>query len=267
MTDTKTPVDNNHNPGEQAQPSDARIILGPLVKYAAMGFVLVGIIVTTAVMLDRQFNTIDQEVAALQAELDKAGRKYQDEIEPGNTDVAAENDTAAAILDEAEPVLTSETVTLTEQGETTDSDTIAVIETDDTALEENLADTPRDPVVSETSTQLIEQQPATETIAADTTASVIPDTDRQYYSHGFYGEPMDAIIAKRNAYLQEMDRIYLEEYRASRQKQLQLMRERLARHQQRITEMEQRYQEMYDLRAADMKDRQEIREHYRADQI
>ena len=29
----------------------------------------------------------------------------------------------------------------------------------------------------------------------------------------------------------------------------------------------ERYQEMYDLRAADMKDRQEIRKHYFADQI
>ena len=267
MTDTKTPVDNNEKPAEQAQPSDARIILGPLVKYAAMGFVLVGIIVTTAVMLDRQFNTIDQEVAALQAELDKAGRKYQDDIDSGNSDVAAENNTTAAILDEPEPVVTSGTLTPTEQGETTGSDTIAVIETEDTPVEENLADTTRIPVVSETSAQLIEQQPATETIAADTTASVNPATDSHYNNHGFYVEPMDAIIAKRNAYLQEMDRIYLEEYRASRQKQLQLMRERLARHQQRIREMEQRYQEMYDLRAADMQDRQEIRKNYFADQI
>ena len=66
MTDTKTPEQ------AQKQPSDARIILGPLVKYAAIGLVLVGIIITTAVMLDRQFNTIDQEVAALQAQLEQA---------------------------------------------------------------------------------------------------------------------------------------------------------------------------------------------------
>ena len=74
-------------------------------------------------------------------------------------------------------------------------------------------------------------------------------------------------MAERNAYLRERDRIYLEEVRASQQKQLQLMRERLARQEQRIREMEQRYQEIYDIRAADMQERQERREHFFADRI
>ena len=67
MTDTKTTIAETDHEEDQNKPSDARIILGPLVKYAAMGLVLVSIIITTAVMLDRQFNDIDREVAELEA--------------------------------------------------------------------------------------------------------------------------------------------------------------------------------------------------------
>jgi len=70
MTDTKTTDTDNDE--EQNEPSDARIILGPLVKYAAVGFVLVSIIIITAVMLDREFNDIDREVAELRAQLAQA---------------------------------------------------------------------------------------------------------------------------------------------------------------------------------------------------
>jgi hypothetical protein len=85
MTDTE------HNI-EQNEPSDARVILGPLVKYAAMGFVLVSIIITTAVMLDHQFNDIDHEIAELNAQLAQAKT---------DTTVEADADTTAGSQAEA----------------------------------------------------------------------------------------------------------------------------------------------------------------------
>ena len=71
MTDTKSTSSDTYSNEEQNELSDARIILGPLVKYAAVGFVLVSIIITTVIMLDRQFNDIDREVAELHAQLAK----------------------------------------------------------------------------------------------------------------------------------------------------------------------------------------------------
>jgi len=81
MTDTKTPGTEPDNNEGLKQPSDARIILGPLVKYAAMGFVIVSIIITTVVMVDRQFNDIDREVAELEAQLDAMLTPLQQMIE------------------------------------------------------------------------------------------------------------------------------------------------------------------------------------------
>ena len=48
--------------------SDRKLILAPLVKYGAVAFVLAGIIVTTAVMLNSD-NDIDKQVAALETEI------------------------------------------------------------------------------------------------------------------------------------------------------------------------------------------------------
>lgn len=70
MSETNTPETKQ----DRKVPSDARIILGPLVKYALIGLVLVSAIITTAVTLDRQFNDIDREIAALEAELAAANQ-------------------------------------------------------------------------------------------------------------------------------------------------------------------------------------------------
>ena len=45
------------------------------------------------------------------------------------------------------------------------------------------------------------------------------------------------------------------------------MRDRLVRQERRIEEMKQRYQEIYDNRAANVREMQEIRESYLADRI
>ena len=48
MTDNKTSITETDNNEDQKEPSDARIILGPLVKYPAVGFVIVSIIITVS---------------------------------------------------------------------------------------------------------------------------------------------------------------------------------------------------------------------------
>jgi len=49
--------------------SDRKIILAPLAKYGVFAVIIVGIIVTTAIMMNREFNEIDAQVAALEIEI------------------------------------------------------------------------------------------------------------------------------------------------------------------------------------------------------
>ena len=98
--------------------------------------------------------------------------------------------------------------------------------------------------------------------ATNPPASVWP-TNR----HGSFDQSMNRIIADRNAYLNELDRQYLEDIRASQQRQLQLMRDRLTWREKRIQAMEQRYRELNDQRASDMKRMQQQRAHFFPDRI
>lgn len=264
MTDTKT----SEHEQAQKQPSDARVILGPLVKHAAIGLVLVGIIITTAVMLDRQFNTIDQEVAALQAQLEQA-QSGTDTAATDSTDTATADNTpdtdpqtasqpqpAAAAVDPVTPKPVANNTPLAERSPAEPAAAV-VSGSDEPQPIATEASVPADEPVVEMATQ-----------TADVALEHAVDAPvRPRAESDFFDRSMQEYIAARNAYLQEQDRAYLEEYRASQQRQLRLMRERLARHQQRILEREQRYQELYDIRAADLDEMQERRKHFLPDRI
>ena len=258
MTETITPGTRTDNNEAQKQPSDARIILGPLVKYAAMGLVLVSIIITTAVMLDRQFNTIDEEVAILQAQLAEANK-----ASAADTSVAVEEQAEAATADAAAstrqapapaPVPVTRPVTAVQTTEVPAQKTVTVAaEATQSPVQAIKADT-----VTITATEA-----ATDTSAVAKDA-IAEQADAHY---DVFDQSIDDMIAERNDYLKEMDRIYLEEYKASQQKQLQLMRERLARQEKHIQEMEKRYQEIYDVRATNVKERQQRRDSFLSDRI
>ena len=55
--------------GQQETISDHKLILAPLAKYGVVAVVIVGIIITTAIMMDREFNEIDAQVAAIESEI------------------------------------------------------------------------------------------------------------------------------------------------------------------------------------------------------
>ena len=255
MTDTKTPGIETENNENQNQPSDARVILGPLVKYAAMGFVIVSIIITTAVMLDRQFNDIDREVAELEAQLAQANKEAAGEIDTGTT---------AELL--AEPAPAVETVAV--QQEPVISEPVEVNEAEKPAVSVVDNNVDAAPQVAQPAAQPVE----TETNAADATVAedlVTEDAvvEAANNSYDFFDKSMDEVIAERNTYLKERDRVYLEEFKANQEKQLQFMRERLVRQEKRIEQMEKRNQEIYDYRAANVEEMQQKRESFLDDRI
>jgi len=222
MTEMNTPETTSE--ADKKAVSDARIILGPLVKYALMGFVIVSIIITTGIMLDRQFNDIDRELALLESEL------------------AAAYPATVTNTETAEKIKTTDVVV-------TNADLRATVTTD---LAEN----------TETETPAVAETAVVDTAVKAETISVIENTNIDPFD-----QSIEAVIAKRNAYLKEMDRIYLEEYKARQENQLQFMRQRLAGQKQRIRDIETRYQQRYDARAGEVMERQEQRESFLTDRI
>ena len=247
---------------ESKTPSDARIILGPLVKYAGIGLVLVAIMITTVVTLDRQFNDIDREVAELEAQLAAAhpeadGNQTASDAAAPETD--AVNETVAEKAADPETASSPAVKATTAQATSTDTangtaETPAVANaTVAAAVARSVNNEAVDQVVSANQTAVVEQ-------ANQSIDSVARPDD-------YFDKSFEDLIKERNAYLNERDKVYLEEFKASQEKQLQLMRERLARQEQRIEEMEKRNQKRYETRAADVMEMQQRRENFLSDRI
>ena len=49
--------------------NDNKAVFAPLGKYAVVAVFMVSIIVTTAIMLDKQLNTVDEKIAAIETEV------------------------------------------------------------------------------------------------------------------------------------------------------------------------------------------------------
>ncbi len=68
-SEIETTEESQQNEVQQDSISDRKIILAPLVKYGVFAVIIVGIIVTTAIMMNREFNEIDAQVVALEVEI------------------------------------------------------------------------------------------------------------------------------------------------------------------------------------------------------
>jgi hypothetical protein len=254
-----TETDNNE---DIKTPSDARIILGPLVKYAGIGLVMVAIIITTVVTLDRQFNDIDREVAELEAQLAAANPTVDSDesaAHESGPQTDAVDETPAAQAADSEPA-SSQVIEASAHQVTP------------TGAENSRTQAPAvvDATVSSTATRLVNNEAVDHVVSADKTAVVEQmnqNVDSVARPDDFFDRSIEDMIKERNAYLNERDKVYLEEFKANQEKQLQLMRERLARQEQRIEEMEKRNQERYETRAADVMEMQQRRENFLSDRI
>lgn len=288
MTEANTSDATSQEYKNTVTPSEARIILGPLVKYALMGLVLAAVLLTTVVMLDHRITDINREVAELEAELLAANHSdtvtADKAISSGDqTSHNKSNETKVISDPQQNRSPQKETATLASQT-LSRSDVIAHPEESDNAISpaplesgETVAHAPESTLVTTTTVpQSVESAVDTNTIETASEASskrqravqsnpvvMINQNERRLP----FGQTLETIIAESNAYLKHRDDIYLEDYKASQEKQIQFMRDRLARQQQRIKDLEALYRQKYDLRADNLKELQEIRESFMPDRI
>ena len=262
------------------RPSDARLILGPLLKHAAIGLMLVSIILGTVVMVDRERGQIDREVAELEAML-TANPPMQDQqfsadestAESMTVDSETVDSEKATVADAAAPARpTTTTSGHTEANEHNDKvidpalSAVAFEHAPDTDLEATTVEVQ----ISEQGDSAAahrNEPPSTTATALESSRQKAPVALTEHRNPATFDQDIADIIEERNAFLNDMDQLYLESYKASQDKQLQHMRERLARQEQRIKEMEARFKERYEIRADDLQEMRELRENFSMDRI
>ena len=280
-------IDNEALTAEQKS-NDAKLILAPLAKYAAVAVIMVSVIITTAIMLDRELNTIDQDIASLKAELADANATAEAEAATAsNNDIDTEtSEIAAAEIATAEIVAAEIAADEIAADKAVADVTEAAIDETVVTAENNLTHTDSNAQPA-TMTAALAQQPGTATAPAAQTATEVKATTPAQTTElmATSTEPADvtskqvarpkatqasridslkasmqARIADRNQYLNTLDTQSLEDFKANQQKMIDMMRQQLSHQQKIIDQMRARNQESYDMRAASIKRMQEARD-------
>lgn len=286
------------NQTEQEPVSDTKMLLAPLVKYGIAALLIVGVIITTAIYMNSEFNTIDEQLASVEAEVAQQNHASVD------TDVSTAENTAvneAAVTETAviEPAVTEAAINekaVTEAAvsekavaETAVVEVVAQVAAQSESVEmavDNISEeapgqSPATAVTMEsTANDLAVVESATpDKAAAETAAGVTEFTAAEAVesetalSETAQAAPLVATsqfashdaarkarIAEQHAEIAKQDQEYLESFKSRQVEQIKWLREQLVRQEQRIEQIEKRNQESYEMREANIKRMQQARE-------
>ena len=216
---------------QQETVSDTRLLVAPLYKYGAIAIVIVSAIVTATIMLNGELDTVEDEIATIQNEIAVQNLAEMEVITPVVEDTSGTQTTADLVSPALTPVAIS-----------AEAEMAFIDETDTTVTEATVTETAA-PVT-----------PDSETIAPVLTAEFAP---QEFAPPAFDHK---ARIAEQHAYIAKQDQEYLDSFKNRQAKQIEWLRDQLARQQQRIEAIEKRNQETYEMRAASIKRMQQARE-------
>ena len=218
-TETKTKTKTEQ---DKTSKSDNKAVFGPLGKYAAIAVIMVSIIVTTAIMLDRQLNTVEQEIATIENEV-------------AALIIADTTDTAVIVTEE----------TIEEQSPLATVDqNVMPTDTDNTTLE-TIASSD---VVVEANEPTIVSQPAVR--------NQVQSTDRIATYKLEQKQRMSDLFAR----IKTLEAQQLDQYKSNQGKQVDRLRKRVTQQQYLIEELIARNKKWFELRTANVQRSQARRE-------
>jgi hypothetical protein len=270
---TKIQSDNN---ATTTANDNNKVLFGPLGKYAILGVFMVGIIITSVIMLNKQLGTAAEDVAAIKKELS----------ESRVINTTPSNSVKQAIAADKENTQEAGTVELAQTKNDIDDKVTMSSDADVESAEQNTASVTEyaEPAVNKTEEVVAQQQtaqisiepsesneiksakvtlPANEMPEAQQRDIVIESRDQQWEDH---------LLARKQEHKQRLaeffDRIKsseferLEDYKDYQARQIENLREQIARQQKQIEELIERNKESYELREAKIQryqaDRDEI---------
>jgi uncharacterized protein YaaR (DUF327 family) len=241
---------------EQNTPATRKELLAPLATYGVVAIAIVAVIITTAIMLNNELNTIESDVASLEDEL-------------------AEQNVAAPVAATGTEAMTAQTVVAsTDTTATEAASTAAVTDPESTAIQAEVAATQQpDSEITEQVTAAAEVaaaiEPAADVVARTATAATTDSTapantvtaalSRQAIIDEMKNM-MKQLITEQNALQKKRDAEQLKRYRTVMSKQIKLLQQQALRTQQMIADIEKRNQSAYEMRAATMEKRQQQRD-------
>ena len=246
-TDTKpdntTENTENSNPEIEDQAAKNKAVFGPLGKYAVIAVIMVSIIVTGAIMLNKQLGSSEEMIASIEEEVSEMA--------------SADADTTASVSESTAAVVVAET---------SDGDAIAI------AAETTAVSVPS-AAIAETQETVVVAQTADDTAisASSATTENDPFTARLDARQAQLAAQFQARIEAHKleqkqhmtdmfARIKEQEAQQLNQYKSSQDAQVERLREQIAKQQQMIDTLISRNKELYELRAANVQQHQTRRE-------
>ena len=237
----------------ESKTSDNKKTFGPLGKYAVVAIIMVSIIVTTAIMLNKQLGSVNEQLAVMETE---AAEIYA----ANSTDAVASEatiktpETAEATETEATPVevQTAEVQAVEVQAVEAPSAEVLV------ATENTVKETVSEAIISTeqtSSTDVAVIAPAMDKNSAEDDqpqlAMAKRDQERQARIESFKLEQKQH-MAEMFARIKTLEAQQLDNYKSYQDKQIERLRQQIARQEQMIEELIVRNEDRFDMRAASM---------------
>lgn len=235
--------------------NDNKAVFGPLGKYAVVAVIMASIIVTTAIMLDKQLNTVDEQIAAMESEV--AQMHTTDSV---TNDVATSDKPVEIITTTAEANSTKliKETEVTAQAEATPAPAPVATQIAETPTAEVLVAMESTPVTDQAS----EQTTIVETVETATpvqTNQTQLAMDNQARIEAYKLEQKQR-MAEMFARIRSLESKQLDQYKISQDGQIARLRNQLTSQQQMIDKLVLRNKELFEMRAASVKRNQTNRE-------
>ena len=212
---------------ETKSPTGEQSTFAPLGKYAAIAVVMVGIIVTTAIMLDKQLDKAETDIASIESEIA--------ELNKVQADATATTQTERQIQVAAKQAITVSTSVTDVDIEVTEIDATEI----DTSVNNNLAnDQPSEAVAATAQTNAGSHQTRIESYKVQQRSRMTQMFDR----------------------IKQLESKQLEQYKAQQAEQVARLRNRVSTQQEQIDTLIQRNENLFELRSASMQRSQAQRE-------
>ena len=222
--------------------TDNKSTFAPLGKYAAIAVIMVSVIVTTAIMLDKQLNSVEQELAAIESEVASLNNTETTALVESNPETKTEQDAVAAVESVAVESVAVESVAV-----------------ESAAVEPETNETQELPTNTQdiTTTVAVENTPSNDTQANAVQNEIEQKADDRIAA---YKLEQKSRMADMYARIKTLESKQLEQYKSNQDKQVEQLRARVSQQGHLIEELIARNKDLFELRTANVQRNQARRE-------
>lgn len=239
---------------QENESNDNKKVFGPLGKYAVIGVIMVSIIVTTAIMLNKQLGTVEEQLAAMENEIAEINdSNTSNNVSTEASDIATESTATIEVAEVETTAVVAETVEVQaiETPEVTEIPVATEVEV--AVASEQITETTEVPPVDFISASSEKGQLHQSFDIADR------EQERQARIEAFKVEQKQR-MTEMFARIKTLEAQQLDKYKTSQDMQIERLREQIAKQEKLIEALILRNKEWTEMREASIQRSQSHRE-------